>query len=209
MVLLDAVRDVLKENRLAGPRRGHDQRALPLADRRHEIDHAGRAILDRRILDFHLEPLIGVERREVLEGDLVPRALGLLEIDLRHRGQREIAFGIVGLAHLTLDRIAGAQRILPDHVGRDIDIVRAGQVIGLDGPQETEPVLQHLEHPVAIDQPAILRPFLQDREHHLALAHGRGILDLEFLRNRQEILGRKRLEIGQVHTVFGHGHLEC
>ncbi len=35
----------------------------------------------RRILDLHLEALVGIERRQVVEVDLVPRLVGVLEID--------------------------------------------------------------------------------------------------------------------------------
>jgi hypothetical protein len=73
---LDRMRDVLQQNRLARPRRRHDQRTLAFPDRRHQVDDPGRAILDRRILDFHLQPLIGIKRREVVEGDLVLGAVG-------------------------------------------------------------------------------------------------------------------------------------
>jgi hypothetical protein len=71
MVGRDRMRDVLQQHRLTGARRRHDQRALALAERRNQVDDARRPILDRRIVDFHLEPLIGIERRQVVEIDLV------------------------------------------------------------------------------------------------------------------------------------------
>ena len=40
MIFSDRLSDVLKQNGLAGPRRRNDERALTLADRRHDIDHA-------------------------------------------------------------------------------------------------------------------------------------------------------------------------
>ena len=77
----DRVRDVLQQHRLAGARRRHDQRALALADRRHDVDDARREILLGRILVLHLQPLVGIERRQVVEIDLVAGLLGVLEID--------------------------------------------------------------------------------------------------------------------------------
>ena len=45
MVLGDAVGDVLQQHRLAGARRRHDQAALTLADRHHQVEHARRQVL--------------------------------------------------------------------------------------------------------------------------------------------------------------------
>ena len=67
MIGRDRLRDILQQHRLAGARRRHDQRALPLADRRDQIDDARRQILAGRILDLELEPLIGIERRQIVE----------------------------------------------------------------------------------------------------------------------------------------------
>ena len=73
MVGRDRVRDVLQQHRLAGARRRYDQRALALADRRHDVDDARAEILDGRIFDLHLQPLRRIERRQVIEVDLVLR----------------------------------------------------------------------------------------------------------------------------------------
>jgi hypothetical protein len=82
VVRCDRMGDVLQQNRLTGPRRRHDQRPLAFADRTDEVDDAGGSIPDRRVLDLHLQTLIGVKRGEVVEGDLVAGAFGILEIDL-------------------------------------------------------------------------------------------------------------------------------
>ena len=59
-----AVADVLDEDRLAGARRGDDQRPLALAERREQVHHARG---DRRLAGFQLEPFFGVDRRELVE----------------------------------------------------------------------------------------------------------------------------------------------
>ncbi|EAQ02975.1 hypothetical protein OB2597_12563 [Pseudooceanicola batsensis HTCC2597] len=207
MIGLNRMGDVLQQDRLAGPRRCHDQRPLPLADRGHQVDDPGRAVLDGRILDLHLQTLVGIERRQVVEGHLVPRLLGLFEVDLGDRGQGKVPLVVVGLLHQPLDRIPRPQRILADHVGRDIDVVRARQIVRLGRPEKAEPVLKHLEHAVAADLPVLVRPLAQDLEHHFALAHGRGILDLELLGHGQQVLGALRLEVGKVQSVRCHGML--
>ena len=81
MVGGDRVGDVLQDDRLAGARLRDDQRALAFAERRDEIDDPRRQVLVGRILDLHLEPLVGIERRQVVEVDLVARLVRVLEID--------------------------------------------------------------------------------------------------------------------------------
>ncbi|GCC49017.1 hypothetical protein chiPu_0033059, partial [Chiloscyllium punctatum] len=105
----DRVRDVLHQHRLAGARRRHDQRALALADRRDDVDHAGRQVLLGGILKLHAETLIGKQRREVVEIDLVLRLFRVFEIERVDLQQREIAFAFLRAADVAFDRVAGAQ----------------------------------------------------------------------------------------------------
>ncbi|EAU48221.1 hypothetical protein R2601_14685 [Salipiger bermudensis HTCC2601] len=204
MVFLDRGGDVLQQNRLTGPRRRHDQRALALPDRRHEVDDPGGAILDGRILDLHLQPLIWIERRQVIEGNLVTGALGIFEVDLRDINQSEVALFVVWRANFAFDGVAGAQRVLPDHLRRHVDVVGTGQIVRFRRAQEAKTVLEHLENPVTGHFPAFIRPLAQDLEHHLALAHGRGVLDLELLGHREQILGALRLEVREVERFAAH-----
>ena len=95
MVGGDRMGDVLQQHRLAGARRRDDQRALALADRRHDVDDARRKVLLGRILVLHLEPLVGIERREVVEVDLVAGLLRVLEIDGVDLEQREVALAVL------------------------------------------------------------------------------------------------------------------
>ena len=70
----DRLGDVLQQDRLAGARRRDDQGALALAERRDDVDDAAGLVLQRRIVDLHLQPLVGIERRQVVEVDLVADA---------------------------------------------------------------------------------------------------------------------------------------
>ena len=101
------------------------------------------------------------------------------EVDRFDLGQREVAFIVGWAADHAFDGVAGAQAVLADHVGGDVDIIGARQVVRFGRTQETETILQHFKHTVAADDPVFFGAFFQDREHHLALAHGRGVLDLE------------------------------
>ena len=66
-----------------------------------------------------------VERGQVVEEDLVLRAVGRLEVDRVHLDEREVALVLLGRADLAADGVAGAQVELADLRGRDVDVVRA------------------------------------------------------------------------------------
>ncbi len=151
MVGGDRLRDVLQEHRLAGAGRRDDQGALALADRRDDVDDAGGKVLLGRIFDLELQPLVGIERRQIVEMDLVADLLRVLEIDRIDLEQREIALALFGAADQTLDRVAGAQAEAADLRGRDIDVVGTGEIIGVGRTQEAETVLQHFDHALADD----------------------------------------------------------
>ena len=108
-------------------------------------------VLDGRVLDLHLQPLVGIERRQIVEMDLVALLLGVLEIDGVDLEQGEIALAVFRAADLAFDRVAGAQSEAADLRGRDVDVVGAGEIVGIGRAQEAEAVLQHLDHAGAGD----------------------------------------------------------
>ena len=214
MVHLDRAGDVLQQNRLTRPRRRHDQGPLAFTNRGDKVDDPGGAILDRRILDLHLQPLIGVQRRQVVEGDLMAGLLRRLKVDLADIGQRKVTLILARGLHHAVHRIPGAQGMLADHVRRHVDVIRTRQIVRLRRTQESKTVLHHLQHPITRDLPAILCAFPEDLEHHLALAHGRGVVDLQLLREGDEVLRRLRFQIGEGGFFLGHGacplpHAHC
>ena len=115
--------------------------------------------------------------------NLVLRRLGILEIDPGHleEGKVTLAFLGVGPADLPLDRIAGAQRKAANLRGRNINVVRAGEVVGVRRAQEAEAVLQDLDDAGADDLDILGGELLKRRKHELLLAHGAGILDASLL----------------------------
>ena len=70
---------------------------------------AAGMVLAGRVLDLHLQPLVGIERRQIVEMDLVALLLGVLEIDRVDLEQGEIALAFLRAADLAFDRVAGAQ----------------------------------------------------------------------------------------------------
>ncbi len=102
--------DVLQHHRLAGARRRHDQGALAHADRRDQVDHPRRVVLGRtlgdglEILHLHLQPAVGIQRRQVVEVDAMAHRVGRLEIDRVDLQQGEVTLAVLRRADLALDR---------------------------------------------------------------------------------------------------------
>ena len=125
--------------------------------------------LSRRRLER--DALLRVERRQVLEEDLLARPVRRLEVDRLDLDQREVPLAVLRRADLAGHRVAGVQVELADLRRRDVDVVGAGQVVVVGGAQEAEAVGQRLEHAFGEEQAALLGARAQDLEDQLLLAH--------------------------------------
>ncbi len=199
----DRLRDVLQQHRFAGAGRRDDEGALALADRRDDIDDAGGKILARRIVDFEFQALVGIERRQIVEMDLVADLLRILEIDGVDFQKREIALPFLRAADKPFDGVAGAQAKAADLRGRDIDVVRARKIIGVGRTQEAEAVLQHLDDAVADDLDVAAGELFEDRKHQFLFAHDRSVFDFVFFGETKQFCGRLELQVLQLY--FPHG----
>jgi len=207
VVVRDRMGHVLEHHGLAGAGRGDDERALALAERRDQLDDAGGVVLALvlalALVDLQMEALVGIERRQIVEIDAVADGLRVREIGLRDLGEREIALARLGRADLALHRVARAQAEAAQQLRRDIDVVGAGQVVGLRRAQEAEAVRQHLQNAAADNGDIVLRQALQDREHHVLLAQGGGVLDLELVGEREQLGRRLFLYFLEMRDLFG------
>ena len=116
----DSVGDVLEELRLAGFGRGHDQRALPVAERVREVDEPLREV---RALDLEVEHLVGEDRNEVLEDRT---ALRLLRIDAVHgldAQEAEVLLAVLRRTRLAGDVVAGAKAETADLARTDVHVL--------------------------------------------------------------------------------------
>jgi hypothetical protein len=182
----DRIGDALQQHRFAGAGRGDDQAALAFADGRdRSITRPEK--LSRTVSSFRRA--VGIQRRQVVEEDLVARFLGRLEVDRVHLDQREVALAFLGRANLAGDRVAGAQIEAADLRGRDVNVVGAGQVVVLGGAQEAEAVRQAFEHAFGEDQAALFRLRLQDLEDQFLLAKAGGVLHAHVLGDLVEVDG--------------------
>src|SRR5262245_9859586 len=193
--------DVLENDSLAGARLSHDQPALAFAQGRHDVDDAAGEILGYWLLDLHLQPLVWIERRQIVEMDLVALLLGVVEIDSVHFEEREIALALFRASDLAFDRVAGAQPEAADLRRRDVDVVGAGEIIRVGRAQKAEAVLQHLDHAGPGDVDITGGQLLQNREHELLLAHGARVLDGDLLGEAQELRRRFGLKVLQFHFL--------
>src|SRR5690349_21062018 len=132
--------DVLQQYGFAGSRRRNDQRALSFADRCDDVDDTRREVLLGRILVFHLEPLVGIERCQVVEIDFVARLLRVFEIDRIDLEQREITLPFLGRTDVSLYGIAGAQTETANLTRRYVYVVRSGEIVGFRRAQKAETV---------------------------------------------------------------------
>ena len=123
--------------------------------------------------DLELDAVLRIERRQVVEEDLLARDVGVLEVDRLDLDQGEVALPLLGRPDLPGDGVAGAQVELADLGGRDVDVVGARQVVVLGRAQEAEPVRQAFEHALREDQSLLLGLRLQDLEDQILLAHAR------------------------------------
>ncbi|MCY1204180.1 hypothetical protein D9M72_157030 [compost metagenome] len=195
----DVGRDVLQHDGLARFRRSDDQAALSLADRRAEVDHAAGEVFGGAVAGFHLQALVGEQGSEVLEQDLVLGVLGTVEVDGVDLEQREVTLAFLRRTNLADYGVAGAQVEATDLAGRDIDVVRAGQVGGVGGAQKAEAVLEDLQHAVTGDLLATLRVLFQQGEDDVLLARTGHVLQAHGVGHFQKFANRLLLEFGQIH----------
>ncbi len=147
---------------------------------------------------FEAELAAREQRREVLEQDLVLARFQRLAVDRVDHGQGEVALAVLRPADAAGQVVAGTQVEAADLAGRDVDVVRAGQVAGLGGAKEAEAVREDFQHAVGGHALAVAGEHLQDREDHVLLAGaGDAFLDLQLVGHVQELRRGHPLEVAQ------------
>jgi len=91
---------------------------------------------------------------------------------------------------------------------RDVDVVRPRQIIGVRRAQESESVGENLDDAFADDVRLLDRELFEDGEHQLLLAHGAGVFDPLFLRERDELGWRLGFEVLKFHFPHWDGPVE-
>ena len=104
VLVLDGLRDLLQQRRLAGLRRGHDQAALTLPDRRHQV---GEPHGQRAAAVLQTDALGGIDGRQVGEVPAADGDAGLVVVDRLDVEQRAEAFVVAGFSCDAADLVAG------------------------------------------------------------------------------------------------------
>ena len=164
VVVFDRLRDGLQDHGFSRLGGRHDQPALSLAYGGHQVDDPRRQVFRAAVAHFQLQTLLGEQRRQVFEDDLVLGSLRRLKVDLVDLEQREIALADLGRPDLAGNVVAGAQVEAPDLAGGHIDVVRPRQVGTAGGAQKPESVLQDLKDAIPVDVLALLCVGLENLE---------------------------------------------
>jgi hypothetical protein len=192
----DGVGDGLQQHGLAGAGRGDDEAALALADRSEQVhDPTGDLLAD----GLHLDALLGVERGEVIEENLVLGLLGRLEVDGLDLDQGKVLLALVGRPDVAADGVAGFEVELADLGGRDVDVVGAGEIVVIGRAEEAVAVGEDFEHSLGEDVALLFALGLEDLEDEVLLAKAGGSGDVEAASKLAQFCNVVLFEFGDCH----------
>ena len=123
----------------------------------------------------------------------------LAEVDLVNLEHGEVAFAVLGRPDLAGQAVAGAQVKAANLAGRDVDVVRAGQVRTVRGAQEAEAVLQDFQGPRPENVLARLGLLAHDGRDDLLLARAGQVFQAEFAAHVHKLADGLGLEVFQIH----------
>src|SRR5665213_1279394 len=139
-----------------------------------------------------------IERRQVIEEDLVAGFLGWLESDRIHLDEGEIALAFLRRADLAGDSIARAEIEAADLRRGNINVIGTGQVVVFRGAEKTEAVRQAFQHAFGKNKSALFGLGLKDLEDQFLLAESRSVLDAHLLGDRVQIDNALVFEFDQI-----------
>ncbi len=197
MVRGNRIRDVLQEDRLTSTRRSNDQAALTLAQRNHHVDNP-RAVVGR--LELKVDPLVRIQRRQVIEENLLGILLRRLEVDLFNLQKREITLAFLRGADRSADRIASAETEAANLRRGNVYVVRTGQVVVIRGTEEAEAIGQAFKHAISVDMLIFIGLLLKNGEDQILLAHSTGVLNAQFLGKLDQIADFLFFKFPKMHS---------
>src|SRR5215218_5823342 len=151
----DGLGYLLQDRRLAGLGRRDDHAALALAYRGHQVYDAGGDVVR---LPLQPQALHRVEGGKVVEVRAPAALLGLVVVDGLDAHHRRVLLAVAGWPDLA-DHVVPAPEVEAfDLARRDVDVAFALTVAV--GPQETEPVGQHIEDAALYELLATATPLL-------------------------------------------------
>ena len=157
VLVLDGLRDLLQQRRLAGLRRGNDQPALTLPDRRHQV---GEPHGQRAAAVLQADALGGIDGRQVGEIPAADGDAGLVVVDRLDVEQRAETLVVAGLSRNAADLVAGLQVETADLRRGHVDILVGRQEVV--EAQEAETAFRQLQdagllHAAFLERRALFR----------------------------------------------------
>src|SRR5262245_19807023 len=137
MIFENSPGDGLQQHGFTGSRGCHDQPALSLPNRSDEIHHP-RAVLFA--IKFEVDAFFRIERSQIVEQDFVASDFRILIVDLFDFEKRKVPLAFLRRPDLTGYDIASTEIESADLRGRNVDIVRTGEIVGVRSAKKSEPV---------------------------------------------------------------------
>jgi hypothetical protein len=171
MVGGDGVRDGLQQHGLAGARRSDDEAALAFTDGGEQIHHAAADIFAD---GFHLDSLLRIEGRQVVEEDFVAGFFGGFEVNGFDLDEREILFAFVRRADVAADGVAGLEVEFANLRRRNVDVVGAGEVVVIGRAKEAVAVGENFEDTLGKNVAFLFALCLENFEDQVLLTEAAG-----------------------------------
>jgi hypothetical protein len=173
-----------------------DESALAFADRRDQIHdpHAQVAVFR-----LETEAAFRIARSQIVEGDARLGDFRLVAVDRLDLEQREVALPLLRRADLTTHRVARLQVEALDLRRRDVDVVRAVEVVPILAAQKAVALGQNLEHSLAGEEHILIEQLLLDLEDELLLAKRADVLHVIAFGYVLELENRFALQLSDIH----------
>src|SRR5262249_16867394 len=152
----------------------------------------------RRAVVFELQLPGGVQRGEVVEEDSLPelRRLRIDEVGGFHFLQREEALPFPRLPNRSGDRVSLPQVEASNLRWGNVDVVRAGLVVGVGAAQKAKAVRKQLQNPFRVDLEPLVGNSGKDCKNQVLLLEALSALDVQVVRH----LG----QLGDLHPLQVH-----
>jgi hypothetical protein len=121
------------------------------------------------------------------------------------KNRREVAFRLLGRPNLPRHAHAVAEAEPPDLARRDVDVVRAGEVVGVGAAQEAEAIGQDFQRALAEHQAVEFHALAEDAKHQILLLRARHVADLLPAGEVHQFLHRELLQFGHLRVALLEG----
>ena len=187
----DRLGEHVQQHRLARARRRDDQAALSEPDGGDQVDDPHlEGVLGGSLED---DPVVGVDRDELLERSATLHFLGLLAVDGLDLVDAEVAFALARRPHRAADEHPSLELVLLDQGGGDVDVVEGRHVVVGQHAQPVMPAGLHVEHALGDDRLAARHPAVRELPQRVAAVAPLEVLDV--------LLLRELVELVQVHGL--------